>query len=226
VLCTRLAVRRVLVLLGGLAALAAAAGRAHGADDALDPSRFHGQVVLVDFWASWCGPCRQSFPWMSEMKAKYGERGLVVVAVDIDEDPAAGDRFLAAMPAVDFVQVRDPKGSSAEAYGVKVMPSSILFDREGRPVYRHEGFRTESEAGYERDVVALLEGRGPKAALAIAPAARRRAGVAPWRRGALADPAMTFGSDALESELDDHIYFSKEASSGGRGFGGGGCGCN
>jgi thiol-disulfide isomerase/thioredoxin len=208
-----------------LAALVAAPV-ARAAEPPLDLTRFHGQVVLVDFGASWCGPCRLSFPWMSEMSAKYGGNGLVVVAVNLDEDPAAADRFLAGQRDAGFVHVRDPEGRSAEAYGVKVMPSSLLFDREGKPIYRHEGFRPGKKEEYERHLVELLQNRGPTASLTLAPAPRPRAGVAPWRRAALADPAMRLGDDPLESELDDHIYFSKEASSGGRGFGGGGCGCN
>lgn len=159
------------------------------------------------------------------MRAQYGERGLVVVAVNLDEDSKSADEFLAGVRA-DFVHVRDPDGRFARAYGISVMPSSILFDRAGRPVYRHEGFHPDKTGEYERHIVKLLEGRGPGAALAIVPAAPKGVGVRPWERGLLADPVMRLVSDPLEIELDDHMYFSKEASSGGRGFGGGGCGCN
>jgi len=192
---------------------------------AFDLGRWRGRVVLLDFWASWCLPCRQSFPWMEEMRAKYGDRGLVVVAVDLDEDPAKAARFLKGS-RVGFVDVRDPNGAIARAFGVAVMPSSLLFDRQGRPVYRHEGFRPENAREYEGHLVELLENRGPTVALKIDAAKSVALGVQPWERSVLADPAMELISDPLEIELDDHIYFSKEASSGGRGFGGGGCGCN
>jgi len=191
----------------------------------LDLAKWRGQVVLVDFWASWCIPCRESFPWMARMKETYGARGLVVVAVNLDEDPEKAARFLKETPG-DFVHVQDSGGKLAEAYGVAVMPSSLVFDREGRPVYRHEGFHREKTAEYEKQLADLLEGRGPAAAIPVAPARRARLGVRPWQRSALADPAMLLIPDPLETELDDHVYFSKEASSGGRGFGGGGCGCN
>lgn len=203
----------------------AAPGPSADPDQKLDLSRWRGRVVLLDFWASWCGPCRESFPWMADMQAKYRDRGLVVVAVNLDQDPDAAARFLRETKG-DFVHVQDPAGSLAEGYGVTVMPSSIVFDRDGRPVFRHNGFHMDQAREYESHIVDLLEGRGSEKALAIGRAGKKRLGVRPWERGLLAARAMTLISDPLESELDDHIYFSKEASSGGRGFGGGGCGCN
>lgn len=214
------------ILLAILATIASAGDiPAQGTDPVLDLSKWRGQVVLLDFWASWCGPCRQSFPWMAGMRAKYGERGLVIVAVNLDTDPKSAEKFLNAMRG-DFVDVRDPSGNLAQAYAVRVMPSSILFDQTGRPVYRHEGFHPDKAGEYERHIVDLLENRGPDGPLAIVPSASKGPGVRPWERGLLADRAMRLVSDPLEIELDDHTYFSKEASSGGRGFGGGGCGCN
>ena len=215
------------VLVAAIAAVALAAPVAAQGSEAspLDLSKWRGQVVLLDFWASWCAPCRESFPWMARMREAYAGRGLVVVAVNLDENPEAAARFLAGARG-DFVHLRDPEGRIAEAYAVAVMPSSLLFDREGRPVYRHEGFRSERTGEYERHIVEILDGRAPTPALTIGEAAPMRLGVHPWERGLLADPTMQLVCDPLEIEFDDHIYFSKEASSGGRGFGGGGCGCN
>lgn len=212
--------RRLLLL---VLLLPLVASSAHA--QALDLTPYRGKVVLVDFWASWCAPCRQSFPWMAQMRARYGDRGFVVVAVDVDEDAEAGARFLSTAPG-DFVHVKDPEGRVAEAYGVSVMPSSLLFDREGRTAYRHEGFRAGDAQAYERRIADLLAGGGPAPVLSLTPSGPRRLGVRPWQRGALAERAMQLIADPLETEVDDHIYFSKEASSGGRGFGGGGCGCN
>jgi hypothetical protein len=164
-------------------------------------------------------------PWMAAMLDRYGEQGLVVVAVNLDEDPASAERFLAGTD-YGFEQIQDAEGRLAEEYGLAVMPSSILFDRTGRPVYRHEGFHEGKRGVYERHIVELLEGRGPSVEIPLGDPAARNRGVRPWQRGLLATPEMQLISDPLETDFDEHVYFSKEASSGGRGFGGGGCGCN
>ncbi len=188
--------------------------------------RYQGKVVLVDFWASWCGPCRESFPWMEEMGRRYGDGGLAIVAVNLDEDREAAEAFLKVHKLEGVEQRFDPDGVLAELYGVSSMPFSVLFNRSGQPVFRHEGFHTDRTAEYERRVQALLDDTGDVATITLQAASERKAGVRPWEKGELAAPEMQLLCDPLEFELDDHIYFSREASSGGRGFGGGGCGCN
>lgn len=98
-----------------------------------------GKVVLVDFWASWCGPCRQSFPWMSAMTERYGANGFAVVAIDLDKDRALAEAFLRQL-APPFTVAFDPAGKTAEAFDVATMPSSYLVNRAGRLVYSHPGF--------------------------------------------------------------------------------------
>jgi thiol-disulfide isomerase/thioredoxin len=195
------------------------------ATDLLDLSPWRGQVVLVDFWASWCVPCRQSFPWMESMLARHGGDGLVVVAVNVGESSAAADAFTARFRN-DFEYLYDPEGRLADALGIDAMPSSILFDRQGRAIFRHSGFRAQDTAAYEQHIVSLLQAAADQAPppLEIRPA--RGSGVRPWQRGTLAREAMRLDADFLTLAFDDHLYFSKEASSGGRSFGGGGCGCN
>jgi cytochrome c biogenesis protein CcmG/thiol:disulfide interchange protein DsbE len=107
-----------------------------------------GKVVLVDFWASWCVPCRQSFPWMTTMLERYGEQGLAVVAVNLDRNRQAADTFLGKFPA-PFVVAFDPAGKTAEAFHVQAMPSSFLVSRDGTIVYSHEGFEQAKAAAVE-----------------------------------------------------------------------------
>lgn len=206
-----------------LALLVAPATAVTGASPPLDLSVHRGKVVLLDFWASWCAPCAASFPWMETMRQRYGAEGLVIVSVNLDEDRAAAEAFLGGGYA-GFEHVFDPSGSIATEFGVAAMPTALIFDREGRLVARHEGFTPSEAKMYEQRIAAVLAGRdvGP------APAIERTAlsGLKPWQRGVLASRDMSLECDALDMSLDDHIYFSKEASTGGRGFGGGGCGCN
>jgi cytochrome c biogenesis protein CcmG/thiol:disulfide interchange protein DsbE len=105
----------------------------------LDSDSLRGRVVLVDFWASWCGPCRQSFPWMATMHDRYAAKGLVIVAVNLDKDRALADKFLDGFH-VPFTVVFDPSGKTADAFHVKAMPTSFLVDRSGEIRMTHAGF--------------------------------------------------------------------------------------
>ena len=101
--------------------------------------QLQGKVVYVDFWASWCIPCRQSFPWMATMSDKYGAQGLQVVAINLDKSRDLADAFLDKYPA-SFTVAFDPYGKTAERFHVQAMPSSFLIDRTGKIVLVHEGF--------------------------------------------------------------------------------------
>ena len=116
---------------------------------------YSGKVVLIDFWASWCGPCRQSFPWMNDMHAKYHDDGLVVVAVNVDNDLAAANQFLADYPARFDIHFDEDK-SLAREYEVAAMPSSFLIGRGGRVVEQHLGFKVSEQDEYEAAIQAAL----------------------------------------------------------------------
>ncbi len=120
--------------------------------------QLRGRVVYVDFWASWCGPCRRSFPWMGEMQRKYGDGGLTVVAVNVDKKREDAAKFLAHTPGA-FTIVYDPAGSVASSYDVKGMPTSYLVDRAGRIVAVDSGFRDDAKAGLEARIKAALDAR-------------------------------------------------------------------
>ena len=125
------------------------------ADAPLDLNGFRGRVVYLDFWASWCGPCRQSFPWMEIMKETYGEQGLEIVAVNLDRNHADADKFLHQFhPTFDLRF--DPKGELAELYKVQGMPSSVLIDRHGVTRFTHVGFRPVDARVFEAQVRELL----------------------------------------------------------------------
>jgi len=125
------------------------------ADPPLDLTSLRGRVVYLDFWASWCGPCKQSFPWMQTMKETYESQGLTVVAVNLDRDRADANKFLAQFKPTFDVRF-DPGGALAESYNVEGMPSSVLIDRHGVTRFTHVGFRPVDGAVYEAQLRELL----------------------------------------------------------------------
>lgn len=121
----------------------------------IDWAAYQGKVVLVDFWASWCEPCRQSFPWMQAMQQKYADQGLVIIAVNVDREPAKAAAFLQTHPA-NFAIRYDPEGRLAKQFNVQGMPSSFVLGRDGKPAAKHQGFFQAKQASYEAELVRLL----------------------------------------------------------------------
>jgi thiol-disulfide isomerase/thioredoxin len=121
------------------------------------PAEFaSGQVRLVDFWASWCAPCKASFPAMARLQADYGARGLQIVAVGIDEKPSAAVSFWKKM-APPFLGLHDRDQKFVRQVGVPTMPTSYLVDRTGQIRFVHEGFHGEAtERELRREIEALL----------------------------------------------------------------------
>lgn len=126
-----------------------------GAQGAAKLSDLKGQVVYLDFWASWCGPCRHSFPWMNEMQAKYGAKGLKIVGMNLDANKADAEKFLSQTPA-KFTVAFDSKGDSAKQYKIKGMPSSVLIDAQGKVVAVHSGFKEEEAKELEANIQKAL----------------------------------------------------------------------
>ena len=117
-----------------------------------------GKVVIVDFWASWCAPCRQEFPVLERLHRTYAAQGLAVVGVSVDNDVANVRSFLRRTPA-GFVIAHDPRKVAAARYGGTAMPSSYVVDRRGVVRHYHAGFRAGDAASLERVVQALLRER-------------------------------------------------------------------
>ena len=122
----------------------------------LDLADYKGRVVVVDFWASWCAPCRRSIPWLNQMRARYGDRGLVVIGVNVDKDASDAARFLKDVP-IEFEVVYDPEGVLAERFAVEGMPSSYVYSRDGELVARHLGFQNARRPEYEALLGSLLQ---------------------------------------------------------------------
>ena len=116
-----------------------------------------GKVVLVDFFASWCGPCQESFPAMEKLHQKYAAQGLTIIAINLDKKADDMKGFLKDHP-VTFATLRDGSYKLVNEIKIPTMPSSFLLDRKGRVVVVHRGFDgAKSEKEYETEIEALLK---------------------------------------------------------------------
>ena len=126
------------------------------ADEAFDLAEYKGKVVVLDFWASWCVPCRRSFPWWNTMQAEYADEGLVIIGVNLDNDLQEAEKFLEEFSA-DFKIHYDQDKALAKQYGVQVMPSTYILGRDGELVARHFGFKVKQQDEYEAVLVEALQ---------------------------------------------------------------------
>jgi thiol-disulfide isomerase/thioredoxin len=122
----------------------------------VDLATLRGKVVYVDFWASWCGPCRHSFPFMNALAARHAKDGLVVIAVNLDTDSKDAAAFLQRYPA-QFTVLYDAAGAMPGNWGVTGMPTSYLIDRHGELRTRHVGFRDDDVGALNAEIDALLK---------------------------------------------------------------------
>ena len=121
---------------------------------------FHGSVVLMDFWASWCKPCAQALPWLNAMQLKYKEKGLQVVMINLDKDAKAAAKISSEIdPGIR--QFLDPAGELAAQYKLEGMPSSFLYDRSGELLSRHVGFLKADGPKREKAIEEALESEEP-----------------------------------------------------------------
>ena len=124
-------------------------------DGRIKPADLAGKVVYVDFFASWCGPCKVSFPWLKAMHEQYAEKGLVIVAINVDKDRGDATRFIAHF-SPPFLIGYDPAGKTAEAFHVEGMPSSFLISPSGTILYSHVGFDLKDAARIEAQIKKAL----------------------------------------------------------------------
>ncbi len=118
-------------------------------------SDLKGKVIYLDFWASWCAPCRKSFPWLNQIQAQYKDKGFTVIAVNVDVEKALATEFLAQIPA-NFPIVYDPEGNIANAYQLVGMPSSFIINKQGEIAVAHVGFHSKKIQQYQQEIEHLL----------------------------------------------------------------------
>lgn len=151
-------------------AFALLAGLAHGGEAApafalpsssgnVSLESYRGKFVYVDFWASWCAPCKRSFPWMNDLRKRYPEKDLAIVAINVDASRADAERFLASTPA-SFTIAYDPAGTTPKQYAIKGMPSSVLVDPTGQIVFRHTGFTSSSARELDEKIAQAMKRGG------------------------------------------------------------------
>ncbi len=118
-------------------------------------SELRGNVVMINFWASWCGPCRQEMPLLNALHNKYEPLGFTVLGVNVEENSADARGFLGNTP-VDFPVLLDNKNQVSKMYDVVAMPTTVVVDRDGNMRYLHKGYKPGDEKKYRQVVKKLI----------------------------------------------------------------------
>jgi peroxiredoxin len=118
-------------------------------------AQYKGQVVMVNFWATWCGPCQQEMPLLDQMYKKYKPAGFTLIGVNVDKEAPAVKELLARKP-VSFPVLLDPANQVSKAYHVDEMPSSVIIDRKGQIRYIHRGYKPGDENDYQDRIRQLI----------------------------------------------------------------------
>lgn len=118
-------------------------------------SELQGNVVMINFWASWCGPCRQEMPLLDEFYKKYNKLGFVLLGINVEEDSSKAANYLREIP-VSFPILYDNTNSVSKLYNVDAMPSTVLVDRNGNLRFLHRGYKPGDENEYKKLMKALM----------------------------------------------------------------------
>lgn len=121
----------------------------------IDISTYQGKVLLIDFWATWCPPCKSSMPFLNKLRNQHQKNGFEILAINLDENSEDAKSFLTQNP-VDYPMAFDPEGDCPQKFAVKAMPSSYLIDKTGKIRLVHLGFRDEDQKLIEDRVTTLL----------------------------------------------------------------------
>lgn len=125
------------------------------AGDNVKLSELVGNVLLINFWASWCGPCKEEMPLLEEIHQKYKDLGFSVVAINVDENTALAEKFLSTI-SVTFPVLYDNSAKVSQLYDVDAMPTTVMVDRDGNMRFFHKSFKAGYEKHYEQEVKALV----------------------------------------------------------------------
>ena len=118
-------------------------------------SELRGQVVMINFWASWCGPCRQEMPHLESIHQEYADYGFTLLGINVDEKQEQAEKLLAQIP-VSFPILFDPASSVSKQYNVDAMPTTVLIDRDGNLRHLHRAYRPGFEDMYRNEIKALV----------------------------------------------------------------------
>jgi peroxiredoxin len=118
-------------------------------------TQYHGQVVMINFWASWCGPCRQEMPLLESIYKKYNKLGFTLLGVNVEPDSKAADDWLQATP-VTFPILYDKESKVSKLYEVAGMPSTVIIDRSGKLRVLHRGYKPGDENEYLDSIRSLI----------------------------------------------------------------------
>ncbi len=145
----------ILLVMIGLSSASFASPKSDFVSENFNIEQYRGKVVYLDFWASWCVPCRKSFPWMNQLHNKYSSDEFIIIAVNLDKQRNLADEFLNKNPA-QFMVHYDPEGLLPKQYKIKGMPSSIIFNKHGKIISRHTGFFEQKIKKYEQAIKAAF----------------------------------------------------------------------
>jgi thiol-disulfide isomerase/thioredoxin len=143
-------------LVGASASLAPAFSLPSRAGDTVSLDQLKGKVVMLNFWASWCGPCRQEMPLLDQMHKRYSSLGFTLIGVNVEANTKDAERWLKDTP-VSFPVLFDRDSKVSKLYDVSAMPSTVFIDRKGNLRYLHRGYKAGDESEYLNQIRALLK---------------------------------------------------------------------
>jgi len=143
-------------LVGASSAIAPSFSLPSRSGDSVSLEQLKGQVVMLNFWASWCGPCRQEMPLLDQMHKRYSSLGFTLLGVNVEANTKDAERWLAETP-VSFPVLFDKESKVSKLYDVNAMPSTVFIDRKGNVRYLHRGYKPGDESEYLNQIRALLK---------------------------------------------------------------------